>query len=444
MTEITKEQAEILDKFIEFCTNAAKSDASDECDAQNPSCHDPAETASVSSEAPKVTRDPSVDVSMSAYDLLPADERDAIAWVREHGGLDAVRKMAAITLDVYQRLVDESAGPEMLETDAGTIGSMMAEIAEAIVKRSKERTRALDLLDESVPRVAYERHIIKRQRQIDESHAALRRRNARVAELESERDKLRETACGLYRQIAEMTARLMPEGMEWPRFEDGSPVGIGDDVVGPDYGERIHVDEVFFHANGFTLREKGRSGKWYESDDRFKRPDKVLDADGVETEVGDDLYSVEGSLKFHVSHVDRINGKIATDAMFSLDKWADPAMYTHRAPVLAADGKPLREGDTVYMLDDDRPYTLKRFDGDHVYINAGGSSFDFWTFPRKLTHERPVADTWERLEEDAALPYTEYCEANDLCAVYMGRDAQERAKASDLVRRAKAIAERDA
>lgn len=35
-------------------------------------------------------RDHAADVSMSAYDLLPADEREAIAWVRDHGGLDAV------------------------------------------------------------------------------------------------------------------------------------------------------------------------------------------------------------------------------------------------------------------------------------------------------------------------------------------------------------------
>ena len=35
--------------------------------------------------------DPAADVSMSAYDLLPDEDRDAIAWVREHGGLDAVR-----------------------------------------------------------------------------------------------------------------------------------------------------------------------------------------------------------------------------------------------------------------------------------------------------------------------------------------------------------------
>lgn len=175
------------------------------------------------------------DVSMSAYDLLPQEEREAIAWVREHGGLDAVRKMAAITLDVYQRLVDGNVGLEMLETDADTIDSMMAEIDEAIVKRGKERMVAQKLLEESVPRVTYERHIIKRQRQIDESHAALRRRNERVAELEHERDDLREMVRQLNASTDEMEKRLMPEGMEWlaemwPRFENSEPLSIGDEV----------------------------------------------------------------------------------------------------------------------------------------------------------------------------------------------------------------------
>lgn len=35
--------------------------------------------------------DPANDVSMSAYDLLPPDERESIAWVREHGGVENVK-----------------------------------------------------------------------------------------------------------------------------------------------------------------------------------------------------------------------------------------------------------------------------------------------------------------------------------------------------------------
>lgn len=57
--------------------DALKSDTSDGRDAQKPSWHDHTYAAGVTSDAVKVTRDPAEDVSTSAYDLLPADERRA-------------------------------------------------------------------------------------------------------------------------------------------------------------------------------------------------------------------------------------------------------------------------------------------------------------------------------------------------------------------------------
>ena len=41
-----------------------------------------------------VVRDAKDDTTVSAYDLLPEDEREAIAWVREQGGLEAVKASA--------------------------------------------------------------------------------------------------------------------------------------------------------------------------------------------------------------------------------------------------------------------------------------------------------------------------------------------------------------
>ena len=134
----------------------------------------------------------------------------------------------------------------------------------------------------------------------------------------------------------------------------------------------------------------------------------MLDVDGAEIEVGDDLYSVEGNLKFHVSHVDRINGKIATDAMFSLDKWADPSLFTHRTPVLAADGRPLREGETVWNetglsfkvtstnSKNNSFKAVRDLDGSKCYLN-----------PRLFTHERP--DSFQKLWDD--LSYGDVSEA---------------------------------
>lgn len=124
---------------------ALKSDASDGRDTQNPSWHDPADAADVTSDAPKVTRDPAEDVSMSAYDLLPADERDAIAWVREHGGIEGLSRLfqdadnrrvelcAALGIDLGKGWSEAMAAmclrlmPEGMEWDGSVLRILTAE-----------------------------------------------------------------------------------------------------------------------------------------------------------------------------------------------------------------------------------------------------------------------------------------------------------------------------
>ena len=134
------------------------------------------------------------------------------------------------------------------------------------------------------------------------------------------------------------------------------------------------------------------------------------------------------------------NGKIATDAMFALDKWADPKMYTHRATVLAADGKPLREGEKPYRVDNGKQVEIRRIDPSNgescVFVGVDGRSYGYWLRPGQLTHERP--DTWERLDDDAGKNPFDYCKdvghRLDTC------ENSEAYKARDLVRRAKALA----
>lgn len=146
---------------------------------------------------------------------------------------------------------------------------------------------------------------------------------------------------------------------------------------------------------------------------------EVLDADGVEVEVGDDLYSIEGMLKLHVSAIDKKSGRIATEAMFALDKWADPKMYTHRAPVLAADGKPLREGEAVWDTKDGSYRLTDVHDGEVFARHIGGSfgaeveyaggSGLYRLRAEQLTHERPDSydALWEDIEE-CSVGYSEF------------------------------------
>ena len=194
--------------------------------------------------------------------------------------------------------------------------------------------------------------------------------------------------------------RLMPEDMEWPKYTDGSLVEIGDEIVGSDYGERFRVYTVTFHVNGFTLREKSGMSHWYESDDRFERPAlKVYDADGVEIRVGDTVYLLPGD-------------------------WCDefPCLGYHGGEELE-----------VFSLH-----------ADHVVGGIGCRDTrrpkgTCRPQPSQLTHERP--ESWERLEDDATMPAATYCER-------MGIEVEEgysfvEPMARDLVRRAKALAERD-
>ena len=464
---------------------ALKSDASDSSDGEKPSCANAAEAPGVTSEAPKVTRDPAEDVSMSAYDLLPKDEREAVAWVRDSGGLDAV----------------------------------------------KRRWECLSYYADPVPRAYAEKRIAKRQRQIDESHAALRRRNERIAELERRlseavsaqlasdsalydmRRELRDVCevngvepgedplRAMERHVESLTdvvdnlrlmlnARAMPGGIKWPRWDDGELLthdDAPDDAIGiflaldgscwatmtdvPDdcheAGERVKRpahkvldadgaeirvgDKLYYAKTGCscivrainadgTIELDGHENRGWHAD-RFAHRAPVLDADGAEIDVGDDLYSVEGSLKFHVSHVDRINGKIATDAMFALDKWADPAMYTHRAPVLAADGRPLREGEAVWSVDSGTRYTVEKITDGIIPIQCRSEmGSTVLLHPSQLTHERP--ESWERLEDDAeSLRQTIAAQLGDYDFDESGKDSVQ-TRLMDLVRRARALAER--
>ena len=319
------------------------------------------------------------DVSMSAYDLLPEDEREAVAWVREHGGVEHVRQQWAYL---------------------------------------SGRANHADHVD---------RQLAKRQRQIDESHAALRRKNACIAELESTIDVRERANEQLNDELNAMRPRLMPEGCFWPHFEGGEPVKLGEEAMGFTHKPPFVVDHITIFAGGeatVCAEADPVSGKVENfvrtlPGERVKRPaPKVLDADGAEIELGDDLYSVEGSLKFHVSHIDRINGKVATDAMFALDRWADPSLLTHRAPVLAADGRPLREGETVWDTKGNGPYIIDGLEGDGV-VRIKGNDFDY--FGSEFVHERP--DSYDALWEDI-----------EACAVgYEG-----------FMRRVKALAGRDA
>ena len=76
--------------------------------------------------------------------------------------------------------------------------------------------------------------------------------------------------------MGELDRRLMPDGCEWPVFEDGFPVRIGDAVRFGD--EEMRVEGVELRADGFELHGRcdavsSPCAAGYAADERVKRPE---------------------------------------------------------------------------------------------------------------------------------------------------------------------------
>lgn len=331
----------------------------------------------------------------------------------------------------------------------------------------------------------------------------------------AERDQARQ-------ELQEIQARLMPEGMEWlldvwPKWSNGDYCKFGDWWTAECYGEfepkQLRKLSIYTPEQ---LDEFGQgNGKDYGYEWDFFRPSyvtyhpvkveppapKVLAADGEPLLDGDEVWRVkDGSGPYHVQEVrDGVSVCVGeTHCEFRPDE------LTHQRPVLDADGEPLEVGQTVYMLNDDRPYTVKKVETNRVSVNAGEGAYDVWKaptylthqrpvlaadgeplregetvwdiedekgyphtvtsteldglghvkttceeptpasvsiHPSRLTHERPEVDSWSRLEEDAKLSLCEY-NLRHKPAVGDGTTLGEDVRV-DLVRRCKALAERE-
>ena len=269
--------------------------------------------------------------------------------------------------------------------------------------------------------------------------------------------------------LDEVEKRLMPDGVEWllevwPRWSNGEYCKFGDWWMSDKYGDS--EPKQFLRLSIYTpeqLDEWGQGdGESYGYEWGFVRPSdpkyrpdkveppapKVLDADGVEIRAGDEVYIASCGdgpwtvTKITTAHAWHVYGH--SDELGSLDM--QPNLLTHRAPVLAADGKPLEAGQTVYA----KNYGYVKctvlaiewvVDGYLVEVeNEGGHKFS--QTPDEFTHERP--DSWERLEHDAEKTVCEYFGANYDCAncpLESAKCAEEVKK--DIIRRAKKLAERE-
>lgn len=150
-------------------------------------------------------------------------------------------------------------------------------------------------------------------------------------------------------EVERLRARQMPDGVEWPRFEDGEPVRIGDYIEHE--GETEMVLAVCLYDGVSALSLAGCHNDpthWVERGGVARRP-PICGKDGHPVEVGQTVYGGDGRA-WEVTGLDhaRLGHR--------------PEYNVH---AVAADGS-----------------------GDRRELKAG------W-----LTHESP--DSWERLEADA-------------------------------------------
>lgn len=190
-------------------------------------------------------------------------------------------------------------------------------------------------------------------------------------------------------------ARMMPEGVSWPRFEDGEHVRLGD-CYEKSNGNPGTVTTMQLRLCGDVptwIIGKGKGKVSVKPGERVKRPaPKVLDADGEEIREGDTVWDIESGIEYEVVGI---------------------------------------------HTDEDSPVRVMRTDGSHLAKAAK---------PSTLTHKRP--DSWDRLMDDATQHPWYYCRQHgvETDAVSPDADLAEVVTpfAHDLVRRAKALAERGA
>lgn len=125
----------------------------------------------------------------------------------------------------------------------------------------------------------------------------------------------RVTFTGYAKRILELLEYIKntctPEGVEWPKFEDGTPVNIEDRVRIQYYGNMDdfegEVKEINFSSQGVELKNTEGYRVLYFEDQPVERINP-LDKDGVEIKIGDTVYNVDSSRIIDSEYVDRCAG----------------------------------------------------------------------------------------------------------------------------------------
>lgn len=291
-----------------------------------------------------------------------------------------------------------------------------------------------------------------------------------AARYRAERDQARQ-------ELDRMRDRLMPGGCKWPRYESGEPVQFGD--AGLDvYGKRRMVKGVKFTQGGFAFISDDKGRTWWANDrgpleDPEIDPDKSVKRPAVSAADGDgccepgtyrcqevaftcdscghtvfvDKCMVDEIRYLRAKGIRTLNcccghgGKVEPfiivnegDECRMLNMGYERRVNKHGityftpksacpSKFIAVDGKPLREGETVWSVDSGTRYTVEKITDGLIPIKCRSEmGYTVLLHPSQLTHTKPEpTDTYAKLYEDVH---------------------DERCGSEEFVRRCRALAER--
>lgn len=137
---------------------------------------------------------------------------------------------------------------------------------------------------------------------------------------------------------AEQAERQLPEGIEWPRFEDGELVKLVDEFEFD--GIKHTADMIRFQVYSgeseptTTILDLGWVPIGFKPGARVQRPEpEVLDADGVPIKVGDTVYRIGEHPLSGERTVDKTEGEgDFARVWFDNGHWGYAKLVTHRKP----------------------------------------------------------------------------------------------------------------
>lgn len=105
-----------------------------------------------------------------------------------------------------------------------------------------------------------------------------------------------------------MSDKQLPDGIEWPRYDDGEPLGIGDCFLTPILHAKAQVKSIAFKGMCATIETDRGAHCKFGVGCRVMRP-PVLDKDGQEIKVGGFLPETEEVTSYDGSFVEEYDSE---------------------------------------------------------------------------------------------------------------------------------------